>query len=230
MTYLTKSLPARHDAPDPWVRRCVTAFTIGALALAVYSSTLQPAFMRWGATDAEVACVLPGDDVIPFPAHVSTRAITIHAPVSAVWPWIAQIGQERAGLYSYTWLENLFGCDMTNADTIVEAWQNPQPGDRISLGPEGYPYFTVEAVEPEHAFVLRAGSGGFAGASWAFVVEPVDAETTRLIVRMRTSGSWSRMEAFINNVLTPPLHFIMEHEMLHGIARRAEALATGEAS
>jgi hypothetical protein len=79
--------------------------------------------LRWGATAAEVARRLPGDELIPHPASVSTRAITIQAPVERVWPWVLQTGQERGGLYSYQWLENLFGSDIHNADRIMPAWQ-----------------------------------------------------------------------------------------------------------
>ena len=47
-----------------------------------------------------------------------THAITIRAPVEEVWPWLAQIGQDRGGFYSYEWLENLAGCEMRNADRV----------------------------------------------------------------------------------------------------------------
>lgn len=42
----------------------------------------------------------------------ATRAITVRSPGAAVWPWIAQMGQGRGGLYSYDALENLVGCEM----------------------------------------------------------------------------------------------------------------------
>lgn len=225
MSYSPRTVSAWSEAPDPWVRRVVTLLALVTIGLAIYSGILFPTIQRWGATDAEVDCKLPGDELVNFPVRVSTRAITINAPVSDVWPWIAQIGQEHGGLYSYEFLENLVGCDITNADQIVPEWQNPQPGDLVRLGPEGYPYFTVVDVQPEESFVLRAGSGGSVPTSWTFSLEPIDANTTRLIVRTRSAGSWTRTEAFINDVVTPPLHFIMEREMLYGIARRAEALA-----
>ena len=63
--------------------------------------------MRWGATDAEVAAVMPGDDLEPKATVRATRAITIAAPPEAVWPWIVQIGFGRAGFYSYDLLDSL---------------------------------------------------------------------------------------------------------------------------
>jgi hypothetical protein len=44
--------------------------------------------LRWGATDAEVAAAMPGDEIVPEPSFSATRAITIHAPPAKVWPWI----------------------------------------------------------------------------------------------------------------------------------------------
>lgn len=225
MSTLVKPSADPWAEPDPLVQRIFILVVIVVLLLAVYSSIWLPAFERWGATDDEVNRRLPGDEIVTRVGRVSTRALTIHAPVSAVWPWIVQIGQERGGLYSYEALENLVGCNIRNADRIVPEWQRPQIGDRVSLGPEGYPFFTIAAIEPEHAFVLRGGEGSFPSASWAFVVEPVDDHTTRLIVRMRLARSETRAEAFWNDALTPPLHFLMEREMLYGIARRAESLA-----
>jgi hypothetical protein len=46
--------------------------------------------------------------------------VTIDAPVEAVWPWLAQLGQDRGGFYGYEWLENLAGCRMRNAQFIME--------------------------------------------------------------------------------------------------------------
>lgn len=216
-------------AAVPVLRRRLKRATLGVVALMglrlLYRQVVQPTYSRWGATDDEVRRTLPGDALVETPVRVSTRALTINAPVSAVWPWVVQIGQERGGLYSYEALENAIGCQISNADRIVPEWQHPRPGDRVGLGPEGYPFFTVVDVQPERAFVLRAGDENYTGASWVFALEPVDATHTRLIVRMRSAASRSAVESFFNDLLTPPLHFVMEREMLHGIARRAEGLA-----
>ena len=78
--------------------------------------------------------VLPGDELVPQPVWASTRALTIAAPREAVWPWLAQMGQDRAGLYSYERLENLAGLDFHNADPIPPEWQDiALAGCRITL-------------------------------------------------------------------------------------------------
>lgn len=228
MSALNASPLSWTPSPNRWLRRLTFAIVVVLALGALYLRVVQPAYQRWGATDEETTRRLPGDDLVPNPIRVSTRAITVHAPVSAVWPWLVQIGQERGGLYSYEALENLIGCQITNADRIVPEWQHPRSGDRVGLGPEGYPFFTVADVQYERAFILRGGDDSYTGASWVFAVEPVDANTTRLLVRMRSAASRTAVEAFFNDALTPPLHFIMEREMLYGIARRAEALTHGE--
>ena len=84
-----------------------------------YALAIRHWHLRWGATDEEAGKPLPGDDLVPQPGIESTRAITVHAPAGEVWPWLAQIGQDRGGFYSYEWLENLPapGCAMRTAST-----------------------------------------------------------------------------------------------------------------
>jgi hypothetical protein len=108
--------------------------TNGGEAPNVIPALTQGTFMIRGTTLEERSARLPGDDIVPDPRCTSTRAITIDAPAEDVWPWIAQMGQGRAGMYSYELLENLFGCDMHNADRIVPALQAIVVGDRIRDG------------------------------------------------------------------------------------------------
>lgn len=102
---------------------------------------------------------LPGDELVENPKLNLTQAITIQAPVSQVWPWLVQIGQNRGGFYSYTWLENLVGCQMRNAERVVPEWQDLKGGDVVWLYPEAPP-LRVLAVEHKRAIVLEK--------SWTF--------------------------------------------------------------
>src|SRR5262245_61133268 len=95
----------------------------GALALALlnlfaaFYLGVRPWYATWGASAQEVARSMPGDELVPAarPHAGSTRAITINAPTSAVWPWLVQLGQDRAGFYSYELLEDLVGCEMPSS-------------------------------------------------------------------------------------------------------------------
>lgn len=206
----------------------------GALVAGVYARVLRPRVLRWGATDTEVSGQLPGDEIVPNPRYLATHAVTIRAPAATVWPWLVQMGQGRGGFYSYTWLENLVGCDLHNAARVIPEFQHLQVGDKVRLVPEGNPvplYFLAAAIHAERALVLHtAGSpaesfrAGLPYATWAFVLEPID-DGTRLIARFRadfkpTAGGWIR-----NKYLLEPVHFLMERKMLLTIRRLAERLA-----
>ena len=122
---------------------------------AAYLLVVRPWQLRWGATDEERGATLAGDDLIPNPDLVATRAITVHALADHVWPWIAQLGQGRGGFYSYDALENLVGCDIHSADRVVPEWQDIKVGDQVKLHPEVGLGVTV--VEQGRALVLRGG-------------------------------------------------------------------------
>ena len=71
-----------------------------------------------GGTPAEIEATHAGDDLVAGPVTTSTYAVTVEAPADIVWSWLVQIGQDRGGMYSYEWLENLFGLDIHNTYQI----------------------------------------------------------------------------------------------------------------
>ena len=150
------------------------AAACGAAALAF---VVRPWYLRWGASGEELARPLPGDELVSRADLVATRAITITRHAQQVWPWIAQMGQGRGGLYSYDALENLVGCDMHSADRVVPEWQDVAPGDAFRLHPDVA--LEVAAVEPDRALVIRGGvpMGDAAPPydfTWAFVLEELE--------------------------------------------------------
>lgn len=88
-------------------------------AAAAYTLLLRDWCVTWGAKPEEVTRGMPGDELIPEPDMLATRAITVHAPRSAIWPWLVQMGSGRGGAYAYDWIENIFGLDMHSADEIL---------------------------------------------------------------------------------------------------------------
>ena len=182
--------------------------------------------LRWGATAQELAGPLPGDELIAKPDLTATRALTVRAPAARVWPWIAQLGQGRGGLYSYDFLENLIGCDIHSADRVVREWQDIKAGDAVRLHPDVA--LEVAAVDPGLSLVLRSAvPDGNApppfGFTWAFALQPGPDGTTRLIVRERYAYTqpWARL-------LVEPVEvidFVMTQKMLRGIRSRAERAA-----
>jgi hypothetical protein len=197
--------------------------TLGVAGLAVYRLVLRPRQLRWGATDDEVARVMPGDDLLMDPDLTATRAITVYRPAGHVWPWIAQLGQGRGGFYSYDVLENLVGCDIHSADRVVPEWQQVRVDDQVRLAPEVG--LDVVVADPGHALVLRGGipMGTVAPPydfTWAFVLQERSDGATRLLVRERYC--YKRWWAPLLVEPAAMVSFVMSQKMLRGIRDRAE--------
>ncbi len=196
-------------------------FALVALA-ALYLELARGRIMTWGATEAEAASHLPGDELLENADGVSTRAIWIEAPAAAVWPWLAQMGPApRGGAYTYDWIENLLGLGMHSVDRVLPEYQHPQIGDAIGLGSNR---MLVERVDPQHVLVWRSEDGNWV---WTFVIEN-RAGRTRLISRNRF-----RLPTLIARIGMLPMEpgsLVMERKMLLGIKRRAEHLASARAT
>lgn len=208
----------------------------GTAAAAVYALVLRPRHMRWGAAASEVSRPLPGDELVPTPRYRATHAVTIRAAPQDIWPWLVQIGQGRGGFYSYDFIENAMGLNIHSANQILPEFQNLKAGDTIPLAPDGSG-IPVVSVEPNRALVLggtmdensegafKTSPGEFFSASWAFVLEPVAADVTRLIERFQLDYSPSPAATLFYRVFLEPGSFIMERKMLLGIKARAECRA-----
>ena len=177
--------------------------------------------LSWGATANEFAAQLPGDDLLAVPDVAATRGIWIDAPSEAVWPWLAQMGSGRGGVYTYDWIENLFGLHMHSVDVVLPQFQEIKVGDAQKLGRNG-PTLRVALCRPGELLVLRSDDGNWI---WTFVLRPQQ-RGTRLLSRNRiaTPGA-SRAVRTFNRYVMEPGSLIMERKMLIGIKTRAERLA-----
>jgi hypothetical protein len=203
------------------VRSRRAALTLLALMVVVYRWRLRDWVLTWGATVAEAAGRLPGDELLEDADGVATRAITIAAPSSAVWPWIAQMGPApRGGAYTYDWIENLLGLNMHSVDRVLPEFQHPQVGDGLGYGQNAMHF---ERVEPEHVLASRAADGNWV---WTFVLQEQDGRP-RLISRNRFR--LPRLKDRLGMIPMEPGSLVMERKMLHGIKQRAERLASTRA-
>ena len=210
-----------------------------AAAGAAAYGLVRPWFLRWGATDEEIRGPWPGDDLTPDAIGQATRAVTIHAPAGEVWPWVAQIGQDRGGFYSYTWLENLFGARIHNADRILPGLQDRKVGDTVWMTPKerygGKGCVRIAVLEPGRSMVLVSPddyekvlqSGRSPGGCWTFILQPLDGRTTRLILRSRGAEDESVPAKLFGRLVFDPAHFIMERKMMLAIKQRAERGLSG---
>ena len=219
--------PAAPRSPRHWWRRAGRVAGEGvAVLFVVYiaaGAILWPWHRSWGTTDADWAMTLPDDPPVREPATELMHAIAIDAPDYVVWAWLAQIGQDRAGFYSYDSLERLFGVAIVNAEAIHPEWQRRAVGELLPATQPGYlgvfdaPLgWKVTAIEPCRALVLE---------QWGvFAVLPEGPARSRLVIRSRVGDPHAPVwAAALSFTLFEIPHFIMERGMLRGIKARAES-------
>jgi hypothetical protein len=198
--------------------RTLAGATATAGSAFLYRKFLRQPILTWGATAEEASARLPGDELLEDAEGVATRAITIDAPRSAVWPWIAQMGPSpRGGAYTYDWIENLLGLNMHSADRVLPEYQHPQVGDGFGYGANR---MSFKIVEPEHVLATQSADGNWV---WTFVLEEQSDGTTRLISRNRFR--LPKLKDKIGMIPMEPVSLVMERKMLLGIKHRAERLA-----
>jgi hypothetical protein len=151
----------------PWTIVLIL-FLFGVLVLAglVYYGFSAPP------SDEEKKKYLPGDELLGSEQNRlrGTLAVTVDAPPAKVWPYLAQLGQRRAGFYSFGWLERLFTFHIYNTYTVVDEWQNMYVGEYIFYHQNGIGS-EVKAFAPNQYFASLSDSRNpskFQGA-WAFV-------------------------------------------------------------
>lgn len=203
--------------------------TIGVTAgvtLLLYVATatfLFPWHRTWGSTRDELLMTLPGDPPVRTVALEIQHAVTVEATPEHVWPWLVQIGQDRAGFYSYDWLERAIGAGVRNVHEVRAEWQSRRVGDLVRATQPRYlggvfgenPGWRVVAIEPPRAMVLE---------HWgAFVLTPIDEGHTRFIIRSTISHRQiSAGVAALNLLLFELPHFLMERRMMLTIKALAE--------
>ena len=206
---------------------------IGGLAIVggAFSFLVRPWYLRWGATDAELQQVLPGDEIVGDRATEETRAITIDASVDTVWPWLAQLGQDRGGFYSYDILENLVGCRMPTEDRLRPEAQQWRLGDKLWMYPPdragGAGFATLRVYVPGRVMGFGTRMTGTSlnepeNGSWSFVLQRIDQDTTRLLVRGRGTTGRSLLGVSFDRSIFEPAHFAMERRMMIGLKQMAE--------
>ena len=217
--------------PAVRTHRLALAATLGLVA--AYTLAVRPRLVRWGATDEEVGRAFPGADLIPGATRSATMAVTINAPPSQVWPWLVQMGVDRAGWYSWDRLDN-FG--RRSADRIHPEWQQISIGDHLTAKPDGSEWWEVAALEQERFLCLRMSLDlrgrpfdprgtrprFYTDSTWGFILEELPGHGTRLVV----SGYWSLrprwLQPLISLLFLEPSHWVMQTRQFSNLKRYAE--------
>lgn len=222
----TSQTPKRQ--PGRFWRVLAVILTIWAGATAIYLLFLWPWMRTWGATEAEIAASLQGDDIVPAANLRTTKGITIQAPPEAIYPWLLQIGVDRGGMYSYDWLENLFGLNVHSADRILPKYQSVQIGDFWRFTPQDYvlnpgPGLYVRQLIANEAVLLCFGLEDKPDDpcfdTWQFVLTPQADGSTRLLLRSNMA-----IPQTLPIKLTYFMQFIMERKMLLTLRERAQGM------
>jgi hypothetical protein len=218
----------------------------GAVGVTVMTAALLTPFNRgsrgrWGAGAQVAARRYPGDELVPQPRWGWTHAVRVQAPAADVWPWVAQIGADRGGFYSYQWLENLIGCQVSNAAAIHPEWAAREGGE-LRLHPKAPPLRIVsvqpgqalvaymapahtlsDARQREHPGVPASSRDRWMTASWLFLIEPSGPARCQVISRYRCDTSHDLLSRLqFGPSIVEPVSFAMDRRMLIGIRQRAE--------
>lgn len=197
------------------------AVTFAALPL-FYQRKFTPWQRNWGATEDEQLRVMPGDDFIIAPDYVTTRAITVDAPPDAIYPWLVQMGYRRGGLYSYDFLDRLFGfLDAPSSKVIQPQYQDLKPGDVIPVR-KGEPFPVKDLKKDE--FLLLAGESDGMRWTWATALYPTEDGMTRLVTRNTGTGMGNGFPKRLMFMGVDLAAFIMVRRWLKVLKRRGEKL------
>jgi proline iminopeptidase len=169
--------------------------------------------------------VLPGDELLPHARAEATHEVDLAAPPAEVWPWLVQMGRGRGGWYSWDRLDN---GGVPSADHVIPALQRLAVGDTIPIKPRGPEGFTVLVLDAPRALVLgdpsllpgrAAPPEGTPRATWAFALEPLGEQATRLRVRVRADYR-PGLTTWVLRWLVAGLHEIMERKQLRTLQQR----------
>lgn len=228
-------------------RRLVSCFAALLLVFSCYNWVLLPTLDTWGATQEEIVMPLPGDSLVPGKTiWQMTVATTINAPAEKIFPYFLQASQDKAGFYSFDWLERLFGFGIYNTYTIKPEWQTTKAGDFSTFHQAGMGMRVHEVIPNERLTMITNGleqnhplpkgkwemfmnplfsqeKGEYIAWNWDFNLFPQADGTTRVVVRCKASAKGNPVSVFIFKHAFAFVSDVMDIEML----RRVKMLAEG---
>jgi hypothetical protein len=145
----------------------------------------------------------PKEETLSSDLWVVDDHIDINGSAVEVWPWLAQMGNGRAGWYSYDWLDNLGRKSFDFIDPELV---------KISVN-QKIPFAVIIEIEPAKYLTYQFG----ARASMSYFLEPLSGQQTRL---------WGRLK-FLRpplglKMLLKPAHLFMQNKQFSEIKKRVE--------
>jgi hypothetical protein len=120
-----------------------------------------------------------------------------------VWPWLAQMGNGRAGWYSYDWLDNLGKKSFDYIDSELV---------KISIN-QRIPFAVISEIEIDRRLSYQFGTV----ASMTYALEDLDGKQTRIWGRMRLNKP-----GFVFRTILKHGHLVMLKKQFAEIKRRVE--------
>jgi hypothetical protein len=135
------------------------------------------------ATEAEVATSLPGDDLVDADVAMD-RAFTLVAPPADVWPWLVQIGKERAGWYFPRIVERFIPRGRRGARRLDPRFDSLEVGQTIADWGGRDATLTVAQMSAP-GFVVFTSRRGPVTFSWTLALTAIGVDRTRVHSRVR---------------------------------------------
>ena len=228
-------------------KKVLTSFVFIFVVFTCYNGIVLPTLDTWGATEEEIVMPLPGDSLVPGETiWQMTVAKTINAPAEKIFPYFLQASQDKAGFYSFDWLERLFGFGIYNTYTIKPEWQTTKAGDFSTFHQAGMGMRVHEVIPNERLTMITNGleqnhplpkgkwemfmnplfsqeKGEYIAWNWDFNLFPQADGSTRVVVRCKASAKGNPVSIFIFKHAFAFVSDVMDIEML----RRVKMLAEG---
>ena len=205
-----------------YIQRIAAFFSVVAIFLAAYFLIFRPAQLHLGATDAEIRSAMTGDEIEPKPTFLATRAITLNATPEQIWPWLIQMGYDRAGFYGYDIIEGIGSkTGMISAERIIPELQNAVVGDTVPISAAGAWQF--HAIEKPRYFIWSGyKEDGTPDGGFIWALRPIDAEHTRLISRVTWRHHFHQPSVFVMDMFTEFTDHIAMRKIFEGLQARVE--------
>jgi len=144
-------------------------------------------FSKIRPTPIEITTSLPGDNILPSADLVMDRAFDLPTSKAQVWPWIAQLGKNRAGWYFPKSIELFIPRGRRALRTINPKLQGYKVGDRIDDwgGKDGY--LEIAELDPPNLVVFKSTRGKIS-MSWVICLSG-NGKDTRVAIRLRLTSS-----------------------------------------
>lgn len=203
------------------------------------------------ATDEESRRPMPGDSLMPRPGYSRTRAVTIKALPSIIWPWVERAGHGEFNVAKAAYVRDPVGGKVYGDTRFPSSVKEPasgngpglKPGDKVTLS-QGMDVY-VNEVEPLRLLVMFGATdkatghampfGGpmpeqYFAMSLALSIEEKQDGLSRLVLRSRNTYGKNVPVNAITRYMAVPAYTMAEKALLQGIKKKAEEAAKAAAA